>query len=198
MRRGWHSTGPRCAPFEQRMQTDTVYEAQPIKSDEGIWLISRPTASKQEDGYRYETPSGVQYICQPEYGEVLLLASEKGPILRAFPFPSVPPTHLVLAADALYCARQGDGGVPDSMACRIDRKSMALNARVFPSNMDSGYQSGSEAYRPKTWTVDTRDLQVNELVVNESGLWARNHQRTWTQLHLRDLRVVAENVAAPK
>ena len=67
-----------------------------------------------------------------EYGEVLLLSANRSKVLRANPLPGVPPQALLLEQDALYCSRAGDGGLPDSMVCRIDRSTLRSTVRIYP------------------------------------------------------------------
>ena len=92
---------------------------------EGLWLVSFPYAS-----------AGVDLIAHPqltEYGELLLMTPDRSRILSAYPFRDVPPQWLLVTPQSVYCGRQGDGGVPNSMVCRVDRSTGALTVVVFPS-----------------------------------------------------------------
>lgn len=86
--------------------------------------------------------------------EILLLEHGSNRILRAFPFADVGPASLLLAEDAIYCIRQGDGGSPDSMLCRIDRQSLSRLVRVFPFTEDSLFTSGEDLPWTKGWVID--------------------------------------------
>src|SRR5665647_3932005 len=81
---------------------------------EGLWLVSRAERSPNFD---YGALTGLL----GDYGELLLLTPDRSRILRAYPFRAVPPEWLLVTQDAIYCGRQGDGGLPDSMVCRVDR-----------------------------------------------------------------------------
>ena len=88
-----------------------------------------------------------------EYAEILLLDPQNGEILRAYPFPGVPPQSLQVTDDAIYCIRQGDGALGDSMLCRIDRSSLEATVRVFPSSLDSRFTQGGDWWAPAYWTI---------------------------------------------
>ena len=95
---------------------------------EGLWLVSFP--------YAFE---GVDLVAHPqltEYGELLLMTPDRSRILSAYPFRDVPPQWLLMTPQAVYCGRQGDGGLPNSMVCRVDRSTGALTVVVFPSPDD--------------------------------------------------------------
>ncbi len=95
---------------------------------EGLWLLSYPYAS-----------AGVDLAAHPQltmYGELLLMTPDRSRILRAYPFRDVPPQWLLVTPQAVYCGRQGDGGAPNSMVCRVDRSTGALTVVVFPSPDD--------------------------------------------------------------
>ncbi|NMM23317.1 MAG: hypothetical protein HHJ11_07450 [Phycicoccus sp.] len=93
---------------------------------EGLWVVSRAERSPDFD---YNAHSGLL----TEYGELLLLTPDRSRILRAYPFRGVPPQWLLVTQDAIYCGRQGDGGLPNSMVCRVDRSTGALTVVVFPT-----------------------------------------------------------------
>lgn len=92
---------------------------------EGLWLVSR---AEHSPNYDYGAHSGLL----AEYGELLLLTPDRSRILRAYPFRGVPPQWLLVTPKAVYCGRQGDGGLPNSMVCRVDRSTGALIVVVFP------------------------------------------------------------------
>ena len=75
-------------------------------------------------------------------------------LFRSYPFRGVPPQWLLVTPQAVYCGRQGDGGLPDSMVCRVDRSTGALTVVVFQSPMDSGFgESQALAGRPGRWRL---------------------------------------------
>lgn len=125
-------------PVVQRVSI-VVKESTP----EGVWAISEiPEATTphgrcvvgDRDG-RY----GTDFICSAEYREILLIAPDLSQIIRAYPLPSQPARLLLVTDEAVYCARQGDGGLPDSMLCRIDRETLEIAGRIFPHSEDSVY-----------------------------------------------------------
>ncbi len=169
-----------------------------VRADEGVWVASQSHhLSPEREGERscrHETPHGVQYTCSPEYGEVLLLEHGTGEILRAFPLPAVPPSFISLTDEAVYCARQGDGGLPDSIVCRIDRKTRSINVRVFTSDMDSAFGgSSSEAYQPREWELDDAHIEIYEFVADDRGLWAKAYDDSWARLDLNTLKIVSRD-----
>lgn len=99
-------------------------------NQEGVWAISRmpgPPGTLGDTSGRY----GIDWIQRAEYGEVLLLDASGTKILRALPLPGVPPQAFRVEDDAVYCSREGDGALPDSMLCRIDRPGPGHLVRVF-------------------------------------------------------------------
>ena len=96
---------------------------------EGLWLVSRAERSTNYDDAAHPG-------LLTEYGELLLLTPDRGRILRAYPFRGVPPQWLLVTPKAVYCGRNGDGGLPNSMVCRIDRSTGALTVVVFPDPSD--------------------------------------------------------------
>ncbi len=125
---------------------------------EGLWLLSFP--------YAFE---GVDLAAHPqltEYGELLLMSPDRSQILSAYPFRDVPPQWLLVTPQAVYCGRQGDGGLPYSMVCRVDRSTGLLNVTVFSVPADVRSNAGEPpvlAGRPGSWRLDshspTADLQ---------------------------------------
>ena len=118
---------------------------------EGLWLVSRADVGAHPE--------------LAEYGELLLLTPDRTRILSAYPFRGVPPQWLLVTPQAVYCGRQGDGGLPDSMVCRVDRPTGGLTVAVFPSPTDSSFSEPQAlAGRPGTWRLygtnpSTADLQ---------------------------------------
>ena len=142
-------------PIERRVQVEAQVEAL-----EGLWVLSRPSGELgQWVGSCVPTDPKCIYgrdgIALSEYGEVLLMDSTGQQILRAYPLPGLPPQTLVITDDAVYCGRQGDGGIPDSMLCRIDRETGQWMVRVFPWYFESAYNSpSSDIYIPDNWVIN--------------------------------------------
>ncbi len=135
---------------------DRVDVVASVRTRAGVWVASRlpePSARPQVLGPR-RGREGRDRVSRFDYGEVLLLDSTKRRILRAFPLPGLPPAHVLVTADAVFCERQGDGALPDSMLCRIDRSTYHWSVRVFPSAMDSAYRPRrSSVHLPPNWSV---------------------------------------------
>ena len=186
-------------PFSARVGIVTA-----VTAPEGVWAISRPTAAakKYASGCRLGPETGkypTDTICTTEYGEVLLLNSQKTQILRAYPLAAVPPAYLVLTPDAVYCGRQGDTTMsettlPDSMVCRIDRHTLAARVHVFAAPEGESEILQPCYFPPKNWTVTTGALRMTALRVDSRGLWARGAGSTWTRLDPTSLKVIASNV----
>ena len=87
---------------------------------EGLWLVSQADLRANPQ-------------LAADNGELLLLTPDRTRILRAYPFRGVPPEWLLVTPQAVYCGRQGDGGLPNSMVCRVDRSTGALTVVVFPT-----------------------------------------------------------------
>ena len=123
---------------------------------EGVWAISEiPTDTPDHligDGAGIH---GTDFISALEYHEVLLLTNDRSRIVRAYPLPNQPAQLMLITDDAVYCARQGDGGLPDSMLCRIDRQSLDITGRIFPYTDESSYGPPEGAVLPHgAWTVE--------------------------------------------
>jgi hypothetical protein len=104
---------------------------------------------------------GVDFVC-PGYEEILLLDGA-GKIVRAFPIEGTPAHVLVAADDAIYCAKGGDGGLPDRMLCRIDRRTGEMTVRVFLAEA-----SVAEVEAAPTWYPAYGWLELEE-----PGAWQR-------------------------
>ena len=128
-----------------------------LDAPEGTWVISRlPSGVGGEDCVLGDPASvrGRDFVCDAEYGELVLMSRRESEVLRAFPFPGVRPQTLLLTAAAVYCGRQGDGALPNSMLCRIDRSSLGSTVRVFASPLDSGFAEDGSRYVPASWAID--------------------------------------------
>jgi hypothetical protein len=162
-----------------------------ITTPEGVWALSRPAAgiSKYTVGCRLGPDTGdypTTTICTTEYGELLLLSADQTRILRAYPLPAVPPDYLVVTPEAVYCGRGGDpvmaeNVLPDSMVCRVDRKTFRATVRIFPGGDDSVVAQPC-FYAPSCWTVDKRFIAITEMKVDARGLLLRGRNATWTLL----------------
>lgn len=119
-------------PFAERVK---ILRREP--NQEGVWAISRmpgPAGTIGDTSGRY----GIDWIQRAEYGEVLLLDASGMKILRSLPLPAVPPQAFRVEDDAVYCSREGDGALPDSMLCRIDRRGPGHLVRVFEGEGSDG------------------------------------------------------------
>ena len=149
---------------------------------EGLWLVSLPYDSPDYDDAAHPG-------LLTEYGELLLLSPDRGRILRAYPFRGVPPQWLLVTPKAVYCGRQGDGGLPNSMVCRVDRSTGALTVVVFPTpdvNDPTGTLTVPEglgapqalAGRPGSWRLadflPSADLQHLPQLTAEGLVFARD------------------------
>ncbi|MEX0873678.1 MAG: hypothetical protein WD646_11435 [Actinomycetota bacterium] len=175
--------------FEERVNATTT-----VSIDDDVWVISRPSISGID--CRQPSRDGDQLICDPEYGEVLHLDKNKERILRAYPLPAIPPTAIAITDDAVYCARQGDGGLPNSMACRIDRTTLDIKVRIFPSASEPAF-TDPDTYRPDTWTVSDESLEVYKFIADNEGVWAEQYTGGWTRLDPVTLEIEARGTTGP-
>lgn len=149
---------------------------------EGTWVTSRLGAVVRERAREdagaigaFDDPralDGRDALLVEDYGELLLLDAGETRILRAYPLPYLPPQALAVSDGAVHCARQGDGGLPDSMLCRVDRTTLAAQVRVFPAD-GSGFARGTNRWTPTWWTVEppgTWPAVFAELVVEPGTL----------------------------
>lgn len=195
--------------FDQRVEVrDPSAGAAPtrVETDQGVWVVSHmPVDTTDLSGgcglgatddpdavYRRDT------ICTVEYGEVLLLDHDEQRILRAFPLPGFPPQRLTVTDDAVWCGKVGDGGLPDSMLCRIDRQTYDWQVRVFPhESWEQRLRSGDarsgidpatgELWLPDHWVVDDGAVPHDPRVLG--GAWRVDEDGVLVvdpQLHLED------------
>jgi hypothetical protein len=137
-------------PFAERVRVVAEETA-----SEGVWAITRVPGGLRVFGDvngRY----GVDWVNSVEYGELLLLDQTRTRILRAVPLPGVPAQTLLVHDDAVYCARQGDGGLPDSMLCRADRNGPGWLVRVF---VHAGLPDPSTPIERPGWQRQVTSLQ---------------------------------------
>ena len=89
-------------------------------------------------------------VVQLETGPAVIVVLPRRPSL-----PGLPPQTLQLTEDAIYCARQGDAALPDSMVCRIDYATGDLTVRVFPSVTNSAYTPAApDRLIPDNWSIN--------------------------------------------
>jgi hypothetical protein len=104
-------------------------------AEEGLWVYSRPDPDQ---------PSSAR-----DAGEILLLEDWGGPIVDSWllgHFPGGPAGQIEISNDAVYCMFVGDGGLPDSQYCRIDRTTGKLTMVIHPSAFDNWDEAYSEFY----------------------------------------------------
>jgi len=140
-----------------------------VATPEGTWLSSTLDSAVMEGCFTGETPPP-DAVCLAEYAEIVLLDSETGRIVRAYPLPSLAAHQLIVTDDAVYCIRQGDGALPASMLCRIDRDTLEAIVRVFPYDDDSDMTSGGAITLASYWIVeDPADYVLWETMTNNDG-----------------------------
>jgi hypothetical protein len=166
---------PELAALSREIRVDPIAS---VDTEEGVWVISRPSPDIEPytEGCRLGADEGrypTDFICTTEYGEVLLLDPVSGLIERAYPLPGIPPEVLIVGDEAVYCGRNGEGLLPDSMVCRIDRRTLQAVVRVFPGVPDSIVAQPCY-YPPENWTIADRPLEVLDLQVSPDGLWAQD------------------------
>jgi len=160
-----------------------------VETTAGIWILSRMDSDlaftlTESTGCGFgatEDPEAVygrDVVCLLEYTEILLLDSQSGEILRAYPFSGAIPRQLLRTDDALYCIGQSDGGLANSLLCRIDLATLEPAVRIFP-------RDGSEydwSWVPRGWTIDDPVGVVlwENLAVSDSGITISGHSGTAT------------------
>ncbi|MEM8706917.1 MAG: hypothetical protein AAGE98_10705 [Actinomycetota bacterium] len=142
-------------PFERRVFPRYMHE-----TDDTVWILSRPGFDDLDTqgcgfGNTIDGTYGLDVICTVEYGELLAVDRSTGRIRRAYPFSGVPPQWFELTDEALYCGRQGDGGLPDSMLCRIDLETGERLVRVFRPVDDA---MDPDEYVPPGWVIEQRSI----------------------------------------
>lgn len=182
---------PAIAALPYRARVDALST---VRIDDDRWAISRLPSRGQalvgcdqspDDG-RY----GIDFVCGSEYGEVLQLDGRQ--ITRAYPLPSEPPQFIAITEDAVYCARQGDGALSDSMVCRIDRRTNEWIVRLFPAPTEGAWVDGEEL--PEGWSVDDGELSVEKFAADDAGVWAKTQYGRWTKLDPETLEVVEREI----
>ena len=125
-------------------------------TSEGVWAISEVPGADAPDCLIGDRSGlyGTDFVCLGEYHEVLLLTDDLSQIIRAYPLPGQPARLLLVTDEAVYCARQGDGGLPDSMLCRINRQSLGITGRIFMGSEESIYgPPEGQAIPYGDWTI---------------------------------------------
>jgi hypothetical protein len=133
-----------------------------------VWAISEvPRTTDAPDCVIGDSSGlyGTDFVCLAEYHEVLLLTDDLSQIVHAYPLPGQPARLLLVTDEAVYCARQGDGGLLDSMLCRIDRQSLDITGRIFMGREESIYgPPEGQAIPYGDWTI----VPFSPVVVMES------------------------------
>jgi hypothetical protein len=176
-------------PFSHRVEAIST-----VRLDNQTWAVSqfarrghaRIGCEGSEDGM-----NGRDYVCSSEYGELLQLEGRR--IVRAYPLPGVPARHIAITEDAVYCARQGDGAVGDSMVCRVDLRTHELTVRVFPHATEPGWRDRPDEL-PEGWTLDDDSIEVSRLVADDAGVWTKAHDKSWTRLDPETLEIVERDI----
>ena len=157
---------------------------------EGLWLVSLPYVSPDYDDAAHPG-------LLTEYGELLLLTPDRHRILRAYPFRGLLPQWLLVTPKAVYCGRQGDGGLPNSMVCRVDRSTGALVVVVFPSPEEFATEDyfvpdtpQALAGRPGSWRLagsnpSSADLQHVPQLTADGLVFARDPNQSGGGRELR-------------
>lgn len=173
---------------------DRVVATSRVRIDDETWLVSRPSGPGQaqigcdEEGRGHP---GIGRVCGAEYGELLKVDGKR--IVRAYPFPSVPPQHIAITEDAVFCGRHGDGELADAMLCRVDLGTLEPTVRVFPSETDSAW-AATDGELPDGWTVDDEQLEIRKLVADDGGVWAQSFEGGWTKLDPDTLEIVERGI----
>jgi hypothetical protein len=148
-----------------------------------VWIISSPDSDQFGGDPLVGNPNGVygrDFVYLSMYSEVLLLNESESEIVRAFPItPAAAPGALAISPAAVYCHRAADGGEPDSLLCRIDRTTLEMTVRLFPSPAGSSF-AGPDAWIPGNWTINDPvedspggNLEWNDdlRLVSDTGIW---------------------------
>lgn len=155
-------------PYNQRVSV-----VRSASTAEGRWILSRLAGAEAPNCVLGDATGtyGRDFVCTVEYGELLLVDSDDDAIIRAFPMPGYPPREMAVTEDAVYCGRQGDGALPASMLCRVDRRTLMLQGRLFP--MDGPDALGSLDPPPAgQWVVEPPSDRIgfDQLTTDPDGL----------------------------
>jgi hypothetical protein len=139
-------------------------DPEPVVTAEGVWQLAHPDISailSEDDGCapRYGRPR--YRLCSSGYSEIQLLAPDRSRLLRVYAFPEIPVQWFQVTRDAVYCGRTGDGAVPESMLCRIERGGpLTMKGRFYGCDgPDCGPLDSSEVSTwPGTWTQGTEPI----------------------------------------
>jgi hypothetical protein len=183
------------AELPLRLRVEIISE---VAADEGVWAITHlaDEADQLADGCRLGPGTGkypTDFICTYEYGEVLLLDTERKSILRAYPLPGVPPEFITVTDDAVYCGRTGALPLNDSMVCRIDRSALTETVKVYQPGLDSVIVQPC-FFPPASWSVAEELLEMTDLVATTNGVFAQALDGTWTHLDPIDLSLVTRSL----
>ena len=140
-----------------------------VSAEEGLWVLSRLTdvAMDSASGGVFGEIDGEyleEFVYAYGYGEVLLV-SEGGGIIRAYPMPATNPDWILLTPAAVYAGHIGDGAPADSTLVRINRTSLEAEVVLIPAPLDSGQ------LWPRSWHIALAEqaLRFPEVVRYGSG-----------------------------
>jgi hypothetical protein len=119
-------------PLDQRIPDSPYDENGDERFDyqwtaEGLWV--------------YSSPDPTEVGPTSEVGEILLLEDWGGPIIDSWLlgyFPGRYRGQIEISDDAVYCISLGDGGLPDSLTCRIERSAGEVTMAIYPAPFDGG------------------------------------------------------------
>jgi hypothetical protein len=137
---------------------------EPVTTPEGVWQLARPDVAPfldTDDGCAERRAGAPAYVlCSTSYTEVQLLSPDRSRILRAYPLPELAAQWIEITPAAVYCGRTGDGAVPESMLCRIDRGSGELSGRLYACDVAdcAPWDPDRLATWPGTWSQGTQPL----------------------------------------
>ncbi len=176
-------------PFGLRVDATST-----VRLDDETWAVSRLRgrgAARVGCEGPQEGRYGIDFVCGLEYGELVQLRGRR--IVRAYPLAGLPPQHVAITDEAVYCARQGDGGLPDSMVCRVDRDTRDLTLRIFPSEIDSAF-TDTDRELPDAWTIDDEQISIAKFAADDAGVWAKAYNAGWTKLDPDTLEIVERDI----
>jgi hypothetical protein len=137
---------------------------EPVTTPEGVWQLAQPDVAPfldTDDGCAERRAGAPAYaLCSNSYTEVQLLSPDRSRLLRAYPLPELAARWIEITPAAVYCGRTGDGAVPESMLCRIDRESGELSGRLYACDVAdcAPWDPDRLATWPGTWSQGTQPV----------------------------------------
>jgi hypothetical protein len=167
---------------ERTARTDD--DPEPVRTAEGIWQLVHPDLTALQstaDGCvsRYGGTAAYR-LCGSSYSEIQLLSADRSRLLRTYVFPQVAVQWIKVTRDAVYCGRTGDGGLPQSMLCRISRDGdLRMKGRFYACDGPdcTPLDADELATWPSAWTQGTEpidggfdgvELRGKDLVVTDT------------------------------